>query len=361
MSDAGTLVAERDENDIGALIAATAENIFADAGTIESSAARKAASAARWFKPGWTMLADAGFLQAMRSEDGGGVGVDQALNIVRLSGAAGLALPLAEAMGADWLLSQAGLPPAKDPTLFAPEPAQFIRSDNGVRISAELESVAWGGACALVCTGELDGRPVLTIIPQAAFEAVTDSNLAGEPRDRLSINAFAAESAVAALPKGFRRDTPRLLGAALRAAQIAGAAEAAVDLTITYARERSQFGRQLGAFQAIQQLLASIATQAAAARAASDMAASSVAAGMDWRAIAVAKIRTGEAAGAIAKAAHQIHGAIGFTEEYSLQLLTRRLWSWRDEFGDETEWSVALGRDLAASGGLWNALTGIAR
>jgi acyl-CoA dehydrogenase len=50
---------------------------------------------------------------------------------------------------------------------------------------------------------------------------------------------------------------------------------------------------------------------------------------------------------------------MGFTEEHSLHYLTRRLWSWRDEFGDETYWAALLGRRIAAAGGagLWPLIT----
>jgi len=77
-------------------------------------------------------------------------------------------------------------------------------------------------------------------------------------------------------------------------------------------------------------------------------------------AIAVAKSRCGEAAGKVAEIAHQVHGAIGFTHEHRLHHLTRRLWSWRDEFGVESDWSIELGRLAAAKGadGLWPLLTG---
>ena len=52
--------------------------------------------------------------------------------------------------------------------------------------------------------------------------------------------------------------------------------------------------------------------------------------------IAIAKTRVGDAATLASEIAHQVHGAIGFTKEYALQLSTRRLWSWRDEFGGDT-------------------------
>ena len=61
----------------------------------------------------------------------------------------------------------------------------------------------------------------------------------------------------------------------------------------------------------------------------------------------------------MAEIAHQVHGAIGFTHEHRLHHLTRRLWSWRDEFGVESDWSIELGRLAAAKGGdgLWPLLT----
>src|SRR2546427_148107 len=75
--------------------------------------------------------------------------------------------------------------------------------------------------------------------------------------------------------------------------------------------------------------------------------------------IAVAKVRTGEAAGLGAGIAHQCHGAIGFTYEHSLHFVTRRLWSWRAEFGAESHWAAEIGRDIALRGadGLWPHIT----
>uniref|UniRef100_A0A1X7TJI4 Acyl-CoA dehydrogenase/oxidase C-terminal domain-containing protein n=1 Tax=Amphimedon queenslandica TaxID=400682 RepID=A0A1X7TJI4_AMPQE len=79
-------------------------------------------------------------------------------------------------------------------------------------------------------------------------------------------------------------------------------------------------------------------------------------------AVAAAKIRTGQAAGAGAAIAHQVHGAMGFTREYPLQQRTRRLWAWRDEFHPESAWAIELGRHIAKSGGgmrLWETLTAV--
>jgi len=70
------------------------------------------------------------------------------------------------------------------------------------------------------------------------------------------------------------------------------------------------------------------------------------------------KIRVGLAAGAVARITHHVHGAIGLTKEYRLQLRTRRLWAWRDEYGSEAFWERRLadhvaGMDAAA---LWDRI-----
>ena len=76
--------------------------------------------------------------------------------------------------------------------------------------------------------------------------------------------------------------------------------------------------------------------------------------------VAIAKIRVGEAAGNGAAIAHQVHGAMGFTYEHSLHQATRRLWSWREEFGNEAHWADRLGHMVAARGAdaLWPFVTG---
>jgi acyl-CoA dehydrogenase len=76
-------------------------------------------------------------------------------------------------------------------------------------------------------------------------------------------------------------------------------------------------------------------------------------------AAAAAKVRAGDAVEVVARRAHQVHGAIGFTQEHRLHHLTRRLWSWRDEAGSELGWAQVLGTGLLTGGpdDLWAALT----
>ena len=76
-------------------------------------------------------------------------------------------------------------------------------------------------------------------------------------------------------------------------------------------------------------------------------------------AIAAAKLRANRAVGSATSIAHQVHGAIGCTSEHALHHATQRLWSWRNEFGNDRHWALELGRRIAGAGAdaFWPALT----
>ena len=197
----------------------------------------------------------------------------------------------------------------------------------------------------------------------AGAELAHGRNMAGEPRDTLTFSGLRiAGDAVAPAASGVNRAALYRRGALARAALMAGALERALDTAVAYAGERKQFGRPIGKFQAIQQQLAVMAGQVAAAGAAADAGVEALSCddmAMQEFLIAVAKTRVGDAATLASEIAHQVHGAIGFTKEYSLQLSTRRLWSWRDEFGGDTEWAARVGAFVCARGAeaLWPTLT----
>ena len=153
------------------------------------------------------------------------------------------------------------------------------------------------------------------------------------------------------------------MGAVMRSQQMAGAMTRVLQQCIQYARDREQFGRPIGRFQAVQHNIAMLAAETAAAGSAADAAVKAIDRyGLDDPrtkiAVASGKIRSGEAAGSGAAIAHQVHGAMGYTHEYSLHQSTRRLWAWRDDFGPESLWAGRLGRQVAAAGDseLWPAL-----
>jgi acyl-CoA dehydrogenase len=76
-------------------------------------------------------------------------------------------------------------------------------------------------------------------------------------------------------------------------------------------------------------------------------------------AIASAKAQAGRTATVAARIAHQVHGAIGFTREHSLRLSTTRLWSWREESGNDLYWWSTVGEEvLHAPEALWPLISG---
>jgi acyl-CoA dehydrogenase len=116
--------------------------------------------------------------------------------------------------------------------------------------------------------------------------------------------------------------------------------------TLQYANERNQFGRPIGKFQAIQHQLSVISEHTFAARMAAQIGCHASGGVPDRMRVAVAKARTSEAALEVAALSHSIHGAIGFTEEFDLQLYTRRLHAWRQSAGSESYWHGVLGEEL---------------
>jgi acyl-CoA dehydrogenase len=315
----------------------TARRLFGDHVSPQVLAA---AERGEWADALWDAVVEAGFPDALAD---GPSGMVEAVAILRAAGHHAASIPLPETMLARWLCGAIGIE--------APEgPLSIALAESGVPPIAP-----WGhrAAALVVVEGSSLRRAARK---QTRFEP--GHNLAGEPRDRLM--AYDDAPSIP-LPNAISVEFVRGIGAVLRAAQMAGAMEAALDLATRYANDRVQFGRPIGKFQAIQQQLALLAEEAAASLVAVESAARSVAEARPSAefAIAAAKIRAGEAAGKATDIAHQVHGAIGFTWEHSLHYLTRRLWSWRDEFGDEAYWAASLGRRIAAAGGagLWPLIT----
>lgn len=151
------------------------------------------------------------------------------------------------------------------------------------------------------------------------------------------------------------------IAAAARAVQMAGGLEAMLAITIAHVQERSQFGRPLAQFQAVQHSLAVLAGEVAAARASADLAVERLDDDGETNALAVgiARARVGEAVSKGSAIAHQLHGAIGYTREHRLHRYTTAMFAWRDEFGTQTWWTRLVGRAVLANGrdGLWPMVT----
>jgi len=136
------------------------------------------------------------------------------------------------------------------------------------------------------------------------------------------------------------------IAAALVAAQMSGAMERVTEMTIEYANSRSQFGRPIGKLQAIQQQISVMAEQSYASRSAALLGLASDSWCVHWRRAAVAKSRANDAATVVVATGHAVHGAIGITAEFDLQMFTRRLHDWRGCYGSATYWNERLGQAL---------------
>jgi acyl-CoA dehydrogenase len=221
--------------------------------------------------------------------------------------------------------------------------------------SGSLCDVAWGRRANLVVT--IADATVLLLATKDASIA-EGMNIAREPRDNL-IFSNAAPVARASLPDGWPTDILLLGGAMVRAAQIAGALQHILETATEYANQRIQFGKPIAKFQAIQHQIALLAEHMAITGAAAEAAFAMAIPAPSLLPVAAAKAVAAEAAGGGAAIAHSVLGAIGFTYEHALHFATRRLWSWRDEFGSQAIWSKRLGEAACAAGAaaFWPSMT----
>jgi acyl-CoA dehydrogenase len=334
------------------IVAETAARIFADLADPQTVNRPKDE---RWKAPLWRALEEAGLTLAWVPEALGGSGASLAdgFAVLNAAGRFAIGVPLAETLLAGWLLARAGLQAPDGPTSIAP---------NGLNERIRLRA-----------DGRLEGRAIVPFAPEArhigalvesgrGFQvALVDAkacrmderrNLAHEPAPLVD---FGGVEPLAMKPADIDREGLLLMGAAVRAAQTAGALQTILHLSVAYANERVAFERKIGKFQAVQQNLARLAGEAAAALAAAGSAADALA---DRSAsqeavlleVASAKIRCAEAAAEGSAIAHQVFGAIGFTQEHVLHRFTLRVLGWRDDFGNESWWAAELGRRTANAG-----------
>ena len=289
------------------------------------------------FAADWGRIEEMGFAGLLLPEEAGGFGgswADAAI-VFRLAGYHAVALPLVEAVIAARLAADAG---------FAAEGLGTIAESSagkleGGRFTGLVQGAAWGRDAAWVAAPAPDGGTM--VLATAGARIDEGLNAASEPRDVIHFEGAEATTC------------PRdlfAIAAAARAMQMAGALDAALAMAVGYVNDRKQFGKPLGKFQAVQQVLAVFAGEAAATNCAAVEVGRALDRGDAAFEVAAAKARANIAAGQCTAIAHQAHGAIGFTHEYGLHPITRRLWSWRSEFGGESYWTLALGRTVVGGG-----------
>ena len=327
-----------------------ADDVFSDLCTHE---AVQEAERLGWAEAMWTAVADMGLPWVGVPETAGGQGGSllDALRVLRVAGRHALPLPLAETgVLGGWLLAGAGLPVPPGPTTVVPVDAVADLRFDGRVLSGTALRVPWARrAEQIVALVRADGAEFVAAVAGRDVRIEHATNVAGEPRDTVHLDGVAPVS-LAAAGAGVDADALRLRGALTRVALIAGALERVQRITVDYTSQREQFGRALHRFQAIQEHLVLIAQQVAVVGTACEVAAREAERGAASVEIACAKALAEDAVRIATRSAHQAHGAMGMTQEYALHQFTRRLWSWRLEYGDGTFWSDRLGRLVAQRG-----------
>ena len=181
----------------------------------------------------------------------------------------------------------------------------------------------------------------LVVLDDDGVWVVDPSGLDVSPVDR-PLDPLTPLWRVAALPQGDRVGDAefagrwRVDGAVLTAALQVGIASALTEMAVAYAKERTQFGRPIGGFQAVKHILADMLVRAEVARAAVYAAGVTVDnpdVGDVGRAASAAKLTAGDAAVRNGKAAIQVHGGMGFTWEVDAHLYLKRAWVLETHFG----------------------------
>lgn len=298
----------------------------------------------------WSTLQEVGVarLTAPEATGGSGAGWIEAAALLRTTARAGVAVPYAETdLLAGPLRRAAGVDDSSDGT------ATVALLDS----AGTAHHVPWAGATStVVCVRpagdayELADVPTnhVSITPREGISTVpTGSVAAGDSIPWSPVPTAAVEAYV-------------VHGALARALQCVGAMDGMLALAIEYTTDRSQFGRSLAKFQSVQNLVVDIAAESVLARAAVDTAlADALASGLDGELsefrVAVARSVVSQALAVAVRNVHQVHGAIGTTQEHHLHRVTLPALQWRGEFGSPAFWEGFLTRAVVAGGmdGAW--------
>ncbi|SAL84158.1 Acyl-CoA dehydrogenase-like protein [Caballeronia choica] len=285
----------------------------------------------------WSALEDAGFLELLAPEDDGGAALALAAlaPIFTAFGRHALPVPAAQSIAARALLRDTGVrPPAGMITLAG----NCLRMADGSLCAPRVPF----GLTSDYVLANVDGELQLLDAGEAQRNA---TGVRGSASATLTWKRGAVSAPLAGEGAG---EGVRRFSAAIHAAAIAGAMDRVFGMTLQYCNDRSQFGKSIGKFQAVQHQLSVMAQHVASAGIAAELAFSGAGRVPARLATAIAKARTSMAVPLVASTAHALHGAIGITEEYDLQLYTRRLHEWRMADGSETYWNEIVGEALLA-------------
>ena len=293
------------------------------------------------------------------AQEGVGGTLADLLALLRVAGEHAVPVPLAETTLANLLVAASGGKPASGPSTLALGGSDL--SLQGNRLSGKVMRVPFASvADRFVSVVNAGGKPTLVVVARDEASVEETPSHAGEPYGTVVFDntpvEFSVTSAVSA-------DRALELAALMRTMQMAGAADKVLVTAVEYCKQRVQFGRPISNFQAIQHMLAELASCVAATIASAESASRDADEGGLVEggsfSIAAAKTQCSDFAHRIAALSHQSMGAMGFTHEHILHHYTRRLWVWRRDFGSEAFWGEKIGQAFAKAGrdAMWPALT----
>jgi len=303
----------------------------------------------------WKEIEEMGLPLIAVPEDKGGVGGTLAdmLALLRLAGAHAVPVPLAETALANLLIAAAGGEATAGPATVALGSVKIT----GGRVTGKIDRVPFAPVCERFV---VVADKMLAVISKGSVKIEAKPTHAGEPCGTVTFDNAAAEfSGTSAVGAGRALE----LAALMRAMQMAGAADKILATAVEYSKQRVQFGKPISTFQAIQHMLAELASCVAATIASAEAASRDTdeggLAGGGSFSIAAAKSQCSDFAHRISAIAHQSMGAMGFTHEHILHHYTRRLWVWRRDFGSESFWGEKIGAAYAKAGPgkLWEGLS----
>ena len=230
---------------------------------------------------------------------------------------------------------------------------------------AEIAEIAEGAAQGTIVVGtqeRSEGRCYVEFLPWIDTLVISDDEglwsvdaasleTAGATPAAHPLDPLTPVTAVTELPQGRRiadaktADEWRQCGALLTAALQLGLAAGATDLAVEYAKQREQFGKPIGAFQAVKHRCADMITRVEVLRAAVYAAGTTIdGKGVDDPAhsVAVAKVLASSAAAACGKDSVQVHGGMGYTWEVDAHLFLKRAWVHDLAFGDGDHYAEQL-------------------
>ncbi|AUW57125.1 acyl-CoA dehydrogenase [Sphingobium sp. SCG-1] len=288
----------------------------------------------------WQALMNLGLTGLMVPEDRGGIGlglVDAAL-VMEAAGMAAAPGPLGAQMLASMLLSSLPSERSRDWLKALLEgsriatmalggnwiPESWNVAFDGFAVNGEVRFVLGAGSADFFIVGTTDGGLALV---ERGDAVLLKTLLSSDHTRRLSSVTFQAAPATLLCAAGDPL-VPRLFDAmlVLSAAEALGAAQYCLDLSVSYAQQRVQFGQPIGSFQALKHQLADLALEVEPARALLWYAAYAQDAGLPdrHRAAAIAKAHIADRFVSVARGSVAAHGGIGYTWEYELSHWFRR-------------------------------------